>query len=186
MALPGLLIEYLINGALALLWLYPLLKILRLPEINSSYLPIMALGIYVVGMIVDYIAWSITRPIKYRIRHRIEQKYGIELQSGWGRSAHLRQAKIAIYAPEISKETAMRSSRDRIARGAIINTVLAIIVNAIITGKIFLVMILGIPVLVISIIMWMSFEKASYSYELIALQAIAEKIEQEKYKSTVG
>src|SRR5262245_60514564 len=109
MALPGLLIEYLINGALALIWLYPLLKKLGLPDINSSYLPILALGIYVVGMIIDYIAWSVTRSIKYRIRRRIEEKYGIELQSSPGRSAQLRQAKIALYAPEISKETAMRS-----------------------------------------------------------------------------
>jgi hypothetical protein len=186
MALPGLLIEYLINGALALLWLYPLLKKLGLPEIHSSYLPILALGIYVVGMIVDYIAWSVTKPIKYRIRNRIEERYGFESKSGLGRSAHMRQAKFAIYAPEISKETAMRSSRDRIARGAIINTILALIINSIITSNILLTIILGIPVLIISIVMWMSFEKASYSYELIALQAIAEKIEQDKYKSTVG
>src|SRR5262245_15488507 len=81
MALPGLLIEYLINGALALLWLYPLLRMLRIPEIHSSYLPIFALGIYVVGMIVDFIAWLVTRPIKYRIRKRIEEKYGIEFKT---------------------------------------------------------------------------------------------------------
>ncbi|MCI0663283.1 MAG: hypothetical protein L0220_19630 [Acidobacteria bacterium] len=186
MALPGLLIEYLINGALALLWLYPLLKKFGLPEINSSYLPFLALGVYVVGMIVDYIAWSVTRPVKYRIRKRIEERYGIEFKSSLGRSAHLRQAKFAIYAPELSKETAMRSSRDRIARGAIINTVLAIIINSIITQRILLTMLIGIPVLIISIIMWMSFDKASYSYELIAMEAIAEKIEQEKYKTTVG
>jgi len=183
MALPGLLIEYLINGALALLWLYPLLKKLGFPEIQSSYLPIFALGIYVVGMIVDFIAWLVTRPVKYKIRKRIEDKYGIEFKTSLGRSAHMRQAKFAIYAPEISKEAAMRSSRDRIARGAIINTVLTIIINSITIPKILL---LGIPVLIISIIMWMSFEKASYSYELIAMEAIAEKIEQEKYKSTVG
>jgi len=182
MALPGLLIEYLINGALALIWLYPLLKKFGLPEISSSYLPVLALGIYVVGMVVDYIAWSITRPLKYKIRRQIEDRYGIEKQSSPGRSANLRQAKFAIYAPEISKETAMRSSRDRIARGAIINTILAIILN-LITPYMLLTIILGIPALVISIIMWMSFEKASYSYELIAMQAITEKIEQEKYKA---
>src|SRR5215510_1643016 len=175
MALPGLLIEYLINGALALLWLYPLLRMLRFPEIHSTYLPIFALGIYVVGMIVDFIAWLVTRPIKYKIRKRIEEKYGIEFKTSLGRTAHMRQAKFAIYAPEIAKETAMRSSRDRIARGAIINTVLAIIINSI--TNILLTMLLGVPVLIISIIMWMSFEKASYSYELIAMEAIAEKIE---------
>jgi len=185
MALPGLLIEYLINGALALLWLSPLLKYLGLPEIHSSYLPIFALGIYVVGMIVDFIAWFVTRPVKYKIRKRIEEKYGIEFKTSLGKSAHLRQAKFAIYAPEISKETAMRSSRDRIARGAIINTVLAIIINSI-TQNILPTMLLGIPILIISVIMWMSFEKTSYSYELIAMEAIAEKIDHEKYKPTVG
>jgi len=183
MALPGLLIEYLINGALALIWLYPLLKRFGLPEINSSYLPVLALGIYVVGMVVDYIAWSVTRPLKYKIRRQIEDRYGIEMQISPRRSANLRQAKFAIYAPELSKDAAMRSSRDRIARGAIINTILAIIINSIITPYMLLTIILGIPALVISIIMWMSFEKASYSYELIAMQAITEKIEQEKYKA---
>jgi hypothetical protein len=181
MALPGLLIEYLINGALALLWLYPLLRKFGLAEIHSSYLPFFALGLYVVGMIVDYIAWVVTRPVKFRIRKRIKASLGVESKSSPGLS-HLRQVKFAIYAPEIAKEAAMRSSRDRIARGAIINSILAIIINLILSTNIFLTLILGMVALIVCTIMWISFETFSYSYEVKAEQAVDEKIEYEKYK----
>jgi len=181
MALPGLLIEYLINGILALIWLYPLLKRLGLADTNSSYLPLFALGLYVIGMIVDYIAWTVTRPIKFRIRKRIKERYGFESNSSPGIS-HMRQVKFAIYAPEIAKEAAMRSSRDRIARGAIINSINATIVNSILRTNLLLTLLLGLVASIICTIMWVSFEKVSYSFEVIAEQAINEKIEYEKYK----
>jgi hypothetical protein len=184
MALPGLLVEYLINGAIALIWLYPLLKKFELIDVNSSYLPLLAPGLYVVGMVIDYIALISIRPIKHRIRRRIEEKYGVESLYTPGK-AHLRQVKFAIYAPEIAKEFAMRSSRDRIARGAIINSVIATIIISILRTNLLLTLLLGLFSILINFIMWVGFEKASFSYELKAEQAVDEKIEYDRSKATV-
>ena len=131
----------------------------------------LAVGLYVAGMIVDYLAWLLTRPLKPLVRRWAERKYkrwGSEAQSGT-----LRQAKIALYAPDLAKELMMRSSRDRIARGLIINSILA--------GH----FLLGwqrpetYALIAFSIVLWAGFEKLSYSYELSADQLVDEKLARE-------
>lgn len=62
----------------------------------------------------------------------------------------------------------MRSSRDRIARGAIVNAILAAIFV--------LPWWAGLPVVIVSVIMWSMFEKLSYMYELCAEKVVDEKI----------
>ena len=185
MAIPGLLIEYLINGILTLIWLYPL-AITCLSQdttkflANSSYLPLFAACLYVIGMIIDYIAWLITKPFKNKIRHHVEKRYALELQPSPGRS-HMREAKFAMYAPEIAKESAMRASRDRIARGIIINSIIATIVYSLLPDtKLYLVLSIGMISIILSSVIWGAFEKVSYGFELRAEQAIDEKIEREK------
>jgi hypothetical protein len=174
MAVPGLLIEYLINGALALIWIYPLAKNHGLSDLSPSYLVLLALGLYFIGMVVDIVAWKVTRPIKRIIRTKVEKKYGFESQQIPGGS-HMRQAKFALYAPEIAKESNMRSSRDRIARGAIINSIMA---------TIFLFhWLLGVALIIISFVMWVGFERVSYGYEIIAEKKVDEKIQNLSNKS---
>lgn len=173
MALPGLLIEYLINGALALVWLYPLLKKHGLSDAPVAYLAVYALGLYFVGMVVDIVAWWTTRSIKLRIRRQVAKKYGFTEQERSG-SSHTWQVKFALYAPEVAKESAMRSSRDRIARGAIINSIVATLI--------ILPVEIGIACILVSIAMWTGFEKVSYAYELHARRLVNEKIEQDRGK----
>src|SRR4030095_216733 len=132
------------------------------------------LGLYLVGMAIDFFAWALTRPIKHQIRKRAERRYGIESKLTHG-SGVVRQAKFAIYAPELAKEAAMRSSRDRIARGAIINSILATIF--------FLPVLVGIALILTSILMWAGFEHVSYSYELKAEEALNEKLQREQSKT---
>jgi hypothetical protein len=166
MAIPGLLVEYLISGAIALIWLYPLLRNAGFAKTDPSYLPFLVLGLYVVGMMIDFSAWALTRPIKHRIRRWTENRYGIEttLEKGKGVARHV---KFALYAPEVAKEVSMRSSRDRIARGAIINSILATIFV--------LPLLAGIPLILFTSLLWAGFERVSYSYELKAEQAVDEK-----------
>lgn len=174
MALPGLLIEYLINGALALVWLYPLLKGYDIPAPPVAYLAVYALGLYFVGMVVDIAAWLATRSIKHRIRQQVAKKYGFTEQERSG-SSHDWQVKFGLYAPEIAKESAMRSSRDRIARGAIINSIAA--------TAVILPVEIGLACILVSIAMWVGFEKVSYAYELHARRLVEEKIQRERRKA---
>jgi len=131
-------------------------------------------------MIIDYIAWLITKPFKNRLRHHVEKRYALELWPNPGRS-HIRAAKFAMYAPEIAKESAMRASRDRIARGMIVNSIMATIVYSLLPDtKLHLALPIGVISIIISSLLWGAFEKVSYGFELRAEQAIDEKIEKEK------
>lgn len=172
MNLPGLLIEYLFSGALALAWMYPFIET-YMKSMPENMWPLLAVGLYVTGMVIDVIAWMLTRPIKPWIRKPIHQKYtgskDTEVVSGT-----LRHAKIALHAPELAKELAMRSSRDRIARGAI--------VNAILVAIFILPWWVGLVLVIASIIVWVIFEKLSYMYELCAEKVVDDCI-QEKAKN---
>jgi hypothetical protein len=171
-ALPGLLIEYLVNGAIAFAWLFPLLHS-RLPAIDPPLYPAAALLLYVLGMAVDFLAFFLTRRAKHWLRKRVARRLGITNYSR-DRSGILRQAKIALYAPELAKELALRSSRDRIARG--------LLLNAIFATAFLLPLCVGVPVVVFAALLWLSFEAISFAYELYALQLVEERLNREAPK----
>jgi len=181
MTLPGLLIEYLINGVLSLVWIFPLFIRVDISQRPSWYLLLVISGLYFVGMIIDYLAWFITRPIKIIIRRQVEKNYQIKRQYKPGAS-YIRHAKFAIYAPEIARESAMRSSRDRIARGAIVNSFLSILSYSILGYNLLFVLTLGFIAILVSLVIWISFEKMSYGYELKAEEVLDSKIKDEKRK----
>jgi hypothetical protein len=170
MNLPGLLIEYLVNGAIALTWLYPSIAV-YLADMPAPLLPVVAVALYVVGMMIDVVAWGITRPLKHWLRRSVHRKYapGRDPEAV---SGTMRHAKIALHAPELARELETRSSRDRIARGLIVNAVLATVTV--------LPWWAGIPLVAASILMWSMFEKLSYMYELCAERVVDEKIQQVK------
>jgi len=179
MAIPGLFVEYLISGALALIWIYPLwihpnLKKVNLDTIPTLSLPLLALGLYFVGMIIDFCAFLVLSPIKYKIRERIEKKYNIANEIVPGKTAD-RNARFWLYVPEVAKEAAMRGSRDRIARGAILNLIPATMFT--------LPVWMGAILFMLSVMMWIFFESSSYAFELKAEQALNEKIRQELAKT---
>jgi hypothetical protein len=169
MPLPGLLVEYLVVGALTLTWLFPLLHS-RLPTIDAPLLPLVFLLLYVLGMVVDFLAFFLTRIPKHWIRRRVSRRY-LENASQKQQSGMLRQATIAMYAPELAKELAMRSSRDRIARGSLVNAVLATIFV--------LPAYFGAPLIALAAVLWAAFESVSFAYELCAWQIVEEKLQRE-------
>lgn len=166
MALPGLLIEYLVSGAMALLWL-TLTK--WEPQISAlgAKLPILVLALYVVGMAIDMVAFFVTRAPKHWLRKKVFRIYRPNEDADRG-SATERQARIALHAPELGRELAMRSSRDRIARGLIVNSACALFfLDPWWVGGV---------ALICSTAMWMSFERLSYGFELCADKAVEEKL----------
>jgi hypothetical protein len=166
MAIPGLFIEYLVNGSVAVIWLYPLLTSTGVWNFDPPLLPLYALVLYVVGMMIDFVAWNLTRGIKH-ILHRWISK-DPSYASKYKRGASIeRDVKFALYAPDLAKEASMRSSRDRVARGAFINSILITIFSVPVSY--------GIPLLIFTFVMWFSFESVSYKFELKAEQAIDQK-----------
>lgn len=116
-------LEYLVSGVVALIWLIPLLQ--RNPVLASSLstsqavvlLPIL----YVVGMLIDGLGYLATRPLK----NRLEEKRGSHSRKLCGESA---TTFVIHHSAELGKAMEVRSTRDRIARGMIINFFVASIV----------------------------------------------------------
>jgi hypothetical protein len=69
MNLPGLLVEYLINGCIALLWFVSFATPDALESFHNAEKILLIPIAYVVGMFIDYIAWFLTKPIKKLIRN---------------------------------------------------------------------------------------------------------------------
>ena len=75
MNLPGLLIEYLINGSVALLWIGGSFAYLDISFIEFTTFEIILIPIaYMIGMFIDYIAWLVKKPFKKIIRNRALQE----------------------------------------------------------------------------------------------------------------
>lgn len=169
MALPGLLIEYLIAGGLALPWLLPLLASLGF-NVQLAFIPLMAVLLYAVGMLLDFCAYVLLLPSKRWLRRRIAARMG-KLARPVSAPTATRQVKILLYAPDLAKEVNMRSSRDRIARSTMLNCLLAAIAwRRVVPWQI------GAVVAVLCLAMWIFFERSSYSFELRAEEAIDAKL----------
>jgi hypothetical protein len=146
MALPGLLIEYLITGACALLWGWyavdmawptqPLKLETLQPEHSLIALPLA----YVAGLLVDYVGRLVATLGRLVVADRINGVVAVKLARivpvrlvtlrrflRRRRKGHrsISQAKLWLKSAELGRQYEMRSSRDRVARGLFGNTVLA-------------------------------------------------------------
>lgn len=190
MQLPGLLIEYLINGATSLIWLIPLLALFS-TEIDKFELAdgvILLPSCYLLGMVIDFLGSRLLRrykqKIKQDIRERIRQITGNDYES----NELYAEAKLKLYSPELAQSLEMRSSRDRIARGSVINFSLATMVltihfarlnepiNAVICSLI------GIVLVPTSVNMWTKFQASSYAFATASLITLEEKLKREEAK----
>jgi hypothetical protein len=159
-------------------WLAPLLKNSGLDAAQTPFVALFAVALYVVGMAVDFIAYWLVRPLKPfvrgRARKRYESVYGQPAPAG---SSAARQAKLALHAPELAKEVAMRSSRDRIARCAVVSAIIALVLDrALHPDDPTLSISIGIPLVVLLIVMWGVFEYISFGYELRAERELDAKL----------
>jgi hypothetical protein len=164
MALPGLLIEYLVSGTIALVWLYQFVG--AGVRFEAWQAPLFAAGLYVVGMSIDFIAFWVVWRLKPFVHRRVARRIGIAT-SLRGASSTARQVYIQKSSKEIAAELAARSIRDRIARGLFVNAAIAAAV--------------GVPGIhrwtlacaaALALGMWWFFESTSHLYELRACKAL--------------
>ncbi len=168
MNLPGLLVEYLINGCVAFIWLFSFEKI---HAINSqAYSELLLIPVaYVLGMFIDFLAWVITRPAKKTIRdsalrvvEKEREESGEPIDVNEYKLFWDEKVEIEKSYPELNSELKRRSSRDRIARGTILNLIPITIVYWSGFGWI------GILLLILSITMWIRFEHYNRCFEIRA------------------
>jgi hypothetical protein len=170
MVVPGLLIEYFVSGVLAAIATYPLWLDLIQIKPEAPHYAIFAVGLYVVGMAVDFAGWALTGPFKKKLRKGVRMKFDLG-SDGQPGATYAREAKFAIYVPALAQEVARRSSRDRIARGAIVSSILATIFT--------LPLMIGIACILLSILMWIGFERVSHGFEISAERILEDKINRE-------
>ena len=172
MNLPGLLIEYLINGAIALIWLSQISIFSTLTAVSATGMEIVLIPIaYVIGMFIDYIAWFLTRPVKGFIRSKVRDELAHELSfaSDDYKDRWTDKLKIETDYANLSKQLESKSSRDRIARGTIINLIL---INVFFWSSIH---VYGLVLIFLAFCMWWKFEKQNYSYEVRAAHLLRTK-----------
>ena len=135
MALPGLLVEYLVTGSMALLWFLPLVTGTCEPSFNFAIATFLAPMLYVLGMFIDFLAFLFVsrlplgrdRSLKALVRWVVLQNSDIvEAPDNVFLQEHGRTTRGTIWlylhdAPDLVNEIKARSSRDRVARGAIVN-----------------------------------------------------------------
>ena len=168
MALPGLLIEYLINGSIALIWILPFMpqELKGFKDFSSVLLIPVA---YILGMYVDIIAFILTSYPKTMLRKFIQKRYKSNAGKdvpGVGKRA---EVEIMNTHPDLAKELGTRSSRDRIARGMIINSLFLLIFFCPMPKWI------GLILFLLSILMWIAFEYSSYGFFLSSYESAKEK-----------
>jgi hypothetical protein len=178
MQIPGLLVEYLISGSFAMIWLLPLLLLTGYtPQKDDAAILIVFLpALYVVGMIIDFISGFIVKPHKYRIKKRVYE--GFKLKS---MSEQVTEIKLLLHAPELAKSSEMRSSRDRIARGTITNAFLITVVAVAYTQQFGITAAvtsasIGLIAVIICWRMWVRFQTLSYRYQIRAIDILDEKM----------
>lgn len=167
MRLPGPLIEYLINGAVAMIWLFPFIK--EQIAYFDKALIILVPVIYVLGMFIDFVAFWITKRPKALVRKYAEKRVFKAKYTIADEERKMARIKVLLEAPELAKEIDMRSGRDRIARGMIVNAGLMFAIPEQIP------IFVSLGLLVLALPMWFWFEYASHNFIIRALQLIKEK-----------
>lgn len=189
MAIPGLLVEHLVVGALGLVWFLPLAGI----DLDSSNgIPLgkaaaLAPAVYILGMFIEFIAFVIVHiPIgKYTIvkfvRAGTHKSLGVTENILNDNRFSGSKASIAFHcagSSEIAKEIEWRSSKDRIARGTTVNLILLWIAPYIAPDIDFVGQDLGPliwPIIILfSCVVWITAERQSYRYQMQAAQQLAE------------
>jgi len=168
MNLQGILIEYFITGSFSLIWLgylyarCPFLANLHFPHSDVLLSIIVISVIYVAGMLVDFIGKEFTNQVEKWV-HRRFPSFKTNRHE-----VNCTFADIVSFNPELGKQIEMRSSRDRIARGAIINTFIITISLAVEFRhepcRWVVTTLVGLGVTILFTLVWFRFQKLSNNY----------------------
>lgn len=186
MALPGLLVEYLVVGSMALLWALPLAGLNLDGEIPVGSAAALAPAIYVLGMFIDFAAFILVSKIPTRdyslkalVRWWVHEKPDIEVSDKnpfagkFGRSSR-GLIWLSQYSPDLAREVRERSSRDRVARGVMVNILLIWLASKSVgeSAPIIIPDTSWILILTFSLCVWLFLETHSYSFEIRAGELI--------------
>jgi hypothetical protein len=166
--LTGVLVEYLVTGAIALTWLLPLLHSIGFDVrsfgggIWAALLP----GIYILGMTVDSTARFLLSTHRSAIKSRVNTA-----QEAVG--DHDVEVELLVAAPELAKGFQIRSSRDRVARGLVVNAALGVLMAPLTAhalsvsfGKLVL---FWITTAVFAVLAWRRFERLTTEFGTAAV-----------------
>ena len=189
MSVPGLFVEYLVIGSMALIWFLPLAGLPFEQGVSITLGKAAAFGpaIYVIGMFIDFIAfWLFSGPTKkYCLKAFAHSLIDVHPPEDTKNNKYQRLIWLHKNAPEVVKEINMRSSRDRIARGAVVNIFisygLAYRTPAVTWEYGALIwQLLWIASFIIGLLLWIFSEGNSYKFTVEAQIMAAEEIENSK------
>lgn len=183
-------VEYLVTGCTALLWLIPLWRLsglsnkICLDQISlDKYVLLLLPALYVVGMLVDSISSLLLQWLKPVARKNKKLKQALA-DLPWVRSSqkgsaplvddsipHKNTAFVLYHSSELAKVMLAHSSRDRIARGALLNSLLAFFISLV--GGWSILFSLALLVLSVALFgMWWRFERLSHGFKQHAVEVI--------------
>jgi hypothetical protein len=121
-------LEYLVVGCTALLWVVPLAPAGVWTKTGESEKALVLLLpiVYVLGMLVDYVAEVLVSPFKKVIRSRYSAEGGAVGAAAGGLPSST--AFVLLRSADLGRELQARSTRDRIARGTFLNLVVVAVV----------------------------------------------------------
>jgi hypothetical protein len=183
MQITGYFIEYLIIGSLTLVWSIPLLiKYYNIifPE-NVFLIAIFAPSIYVIGMIVDVIGHYLTNLHRRCIRSSADKKYLKRYKIDKIEHGTI-DVDLTAHEPELARASSIRTSRARIARGTLTNSILASVAWLPIIFKnvsqilyIYIIIILLILLIIGLWYIWARWQKIAYRFEIKSYLYIKKK-----------
>ncbi len=188
MQLQGVRIEYFINGGIAIIWVYPLLKVfvkvfgfIDLPTLTKAHYVILIPLCYVTGMFVSFLAKILFKKKRNKLRK--------EMFLFHFKDEKIKQIKIIIKAAKFNKEVydllEVNLTRQRITRGNLINLIIIILVlpsylifvkNIAWWNSVFPFILLS-ALLFLNWKMWVSQQKVYYDYLCETYKLIRKEIE---------
>ena len=170
--LTGLLVEYLTIGSSTVLWIT--IAIIASGIDLSATTPALAILIfpivYILGMVSDFVGHAATYWHKQRLKRRVRSEHGFD--NILSQNIYL---EALVHYPEIAKDISIRSSRDRVARGFLVNlpfigiSTFFYVVNNTNVDQFYAattIMLATLTLTIVSYLMWVRFQKNSYRQEL--------------------
>jgi len=186
MQIHELLIEYLITGSVALIWIIPLMSLLNLIP-SKEYAPFFLLftpGLYVVGMIIDFLSGRLLKRLRNRIGNEFNEKLKTLGKEPDSFSFYEQEVKFMMYYPELSKSARIQTSRHRIVRSTIVNLIFAMVIvtfyNILNKSSILIIVlpiVVGLLLIPLCIVAWKRYRRISYYTVFYALKILESRKE---------
>ena len=171
--LAGLLVEYLVIGAIASMWLGPFLAgaIASHPTLAKDLAPVLVAtsipAIYLAGMVCDWLGYWLLHSRKKKIEAEAHSDSGFK--DIGSQTIH---AFAVAYEPKLADEMNSRSARDRVARGAFAASIPLLVFSPLGYQHWWVGILSGVLILFFLYKLWARMQKLSIKYELHVLMVL--------------